>query len=267
MKPQRSLLKALAVVSVLGTAAPATATVDLLSHRAAYRLSLHDSRGTSGLTEVQGGLVMEWRASCEGWISNQRLGFVADQADGSDFVYDVRFSSWESTDNRKLRFNVRSFNDGALFEEFRGQAALEADGAGVARYIEPDGSVVDLPAGTMFPTRHMSRLVQAALNGEIVVSHEVFDGSGPEALSTVSAVIGKSQTIVDEPSGKEEQRWPVSLAYYGSGDGSDMDLPEFQISFELTASGVLHNIVLDYGDFALDADLEEIETFAEPHCD
>ena len=55
----------------------------LLSHRAVYRLSLADSDSGSSLTRVRGGLVLEWRAACDGWLSQQRLGFVAEAAEGS----------------------------------------------------------------------------------------------------------------------------------------------------------------------------------------
>ena len=76
------------------------APVDLLSHRAAYRLSLAENGSTSAFVSVRGALVMEWRATCEGWLSTQQLGFVAQSAEGGAAVsYDVRFSSWESTDN------------------------------------------------------------------------------------------------------------------------------------------------------------------------
>ena len=264
---KKPLLVGLAFASLLGSGAFA-AGVDLLSHRAAYRLSLHNVATQGGISAVRGALVMEWRASCEGWISNQRLGFVADTNEGGDFVYDVRFSSWESLDHKKLRFNVRSFDGGTPFEEFRGQAMLEAPGkAGIANYIKPQEDSVELPAGTIFPTLHMNRLVEAAQKGQIVINHEVFDGSGPDALSSVSAFIGEAKVSMVGTGSEQhdEEVWPVRLAYYSGQSG--VDTPDFQISFGLTAQGVLYDIILDYGDFALQADLEEMETFETPKCD
>ena len=264
MTTRRMVATTLSLIAIM-SATSAHAAVDLLSHRAAYRLSLNDLPVAGGVTSVDGALVMEWRASCEGWISNQRLGFIADTADGGDFIYDVRFSSWESLDNSRLRFNVRTFDGGQLFEEYRGKAQLsEFEKGGVAEYVEPDETMVELPSGTIFPTEHMRRLVEAALRGDLVVSHEVFDGSGPDALSTVSAVIGQG-LVSTAPDDADEQRWPVSLAYYSDEDG--VGTPEFQISFDLTAEGVLHDIVLDYGDFALRGELEVIEAYDDPVCD
>lgn len=256
---------AMGAVALPAAALPALAApVDLRSHRAAYRLSLAEADPASGLTAVRGGLVLEWREDCDGWLSQQRLGFVGSAGEGPGFTYDVRFSSWESRDNTRLRFNVRSFDAAELTEEFRGLAVLEAPGAeGAARYAVPEGKEVELPAGTIFPTAHVQRIIDAARAGEKVVSHSVFDGSGEDALTRVTAVIGAPRQATDE-SGTETTRWPVSLAYFGYG--AQDSLPQFQISFELAETGVLYGATLDYGDFSLKADLEKLEPLEKPVC-
>jgi hypothetical protein len=254
------MLAALAAIPA-ATAAP---PVDLLSHRAAYRLSLARADSGSGLAQVRGALVLEWRADCDGWLSQQRLGFVAESDEGPGFTYDVRFSSWESRDSTQLRFNVRSFDGPKLQEEFSGLAKLDGPGAkGAARYSVPDGEVTELPAGTIFPTEHVTDLIAAARAGEHVVSREVFDGSGEDALTRATAVIGAAKTA-QLADGGQEQRWPVSIAYFAAG--KDDVLPQFEIAFDLSPGGVLNNVSLDYGEFALKADLEKLETFAQPVC-
>jgi hypothetical protein len=257
-------LAALAALLV-ATGVPALAApVDLLSHRAAYRLSLAEPHASGGLASVEGALVMEWRASCEGSLSTQRLGFVAETAEGPGLSYDVRFSSWESPDNTRLRFSVRTFEGDRLAEEFRGQAALEGlGGRGLVRYTDPAPSVVELPAGTLFPTEHLRQLIAAARAGERVVTHEVFDGSGPEALTRVTAAIGPPRPATGDATAP--RRWPVSLAYH-SVKSTDA-VPEFEIAFELAEDGVLHDVTLDYGDFTLRAELEQLERFAPPRCE
>lgn len=255
-----------AVVATLATlpAAQAAPGVELLSHRAAYRLSLARADSGAGLAQVKGALVLEWRADCDGWLTQQRLGFVAEADDGPGFTYDVRFSSWESRDNTQLRFNVRSFDGAKVQEEFRGLAKLDGAGAkGAARYTIPDGQVVELPAGTIFPTEHVSDLIAAARAGQRLVSREVFDGSGADALTKATAVIGAAKTVPLEGGG-EEQRWPVSIAYFAAD--SDDTLPQFEIAFDLSPGGVLNNVRLNYGEFTLKADLETLQTFARPVC-
>lgn len=255
-----------ASAALIALATPALAApVDLLSHRAAYRLSLADSGVSGSLAAVRGALVMEWRASCEGWLSTQQLGFIAETSEGPGFSYDVRFSSWESVDNRKLRFNVRTFDESGLAEEFRGQATLDGpDGRGMVNYAEPPNSVVELPKGTLFPTEHVRSLIRAAEAGQQVVSHDVFDGSGPDALTRVTAVIGDPRPAQDDLA-KGQAVWPVSLAYYDLKEPDSM--PNFQLSFQMAPNGVLYDVTLDYGDFKLKAELDKLETFTSAKCE
>jgi hypothetical protein len=256
---------ALACLLPAGPAARAAPAVDLLPHRAAYRLTLLESDGDAGLSEVRGGLVLEWRAACDGWLSQQRLGFVAQADEGPGFTYDVRFSSWEARDRTVMRFNVRSFDGPRLEEEFRGQAQLAGPGGeGKVSYAVPQGEQAELPAGTVFPTEHVQDLIAAARAGERFVTREVFDGSGENALTRATAVIGPAKEA-NLPDGRAERRWPVGLAYFPlAGDDA---LPQFEIAFDLSEGGVLHDVTLDYGDFTLKADLEKLEPLERPACD
>ena len=121
-----------------------------------------------------------------------------------------------------------------------------------------------LPAGTIFPTEHVADLIAAAQAGEQILSRQVFDGSGEDALTKATAVIGAGKRSALPSGGGEELRWPVSIAYFAM-DGDDT-LPQFEIAFDLSAGGVLSNVRLDYGEFTLKADLEKLETFARPDC-
>lgn len=258
----------IALAAAVVAAAPADASsgaMGLLSHRAVYRLSLADSDSGSSLTRVRGGLVLEWRAACDGWLSQQRLGFVAEAAEGPGFAYDVRFSSWESLDRTQLRFSVRSFDGTSMEEEFRGSAKLGAPGAaGTVSYTLPKPEEVAIPAGTIFPTEHVADLVAAAQAGEQVLSRQVFDGSGEDALTRATAVIGRAKTVTT-PAGTSETVWPISLAYFPL-EGDDT-LPQFEIAFDLSPGGVMSHVRLDYGEFTLDAALEKLETLPAPDCD
>jgi hypothetical protein len=235
-------------------------SMELASHRAAYRLSLADGGG-GAVTSVLGGLVMEWKKACDGWTSSQRLAFQAGQSEGPGFSYDVRFSSWESSSNDQLRFSVRSFDDGKPGEEFRGEAFLPEAGAGKAIFTIPEGKSVELPAGTLFPTQHIKALIAAAERGEKFVSVPVFDGSGLDALSNVSAVISKEWPgAMDKP-----ESWTMNLAYHDLADRSEE--PEFQLTFKLRADGVTDDITLDYGQFVLHGTLDQLEKLPSPTCD
>ena len=274
----------LAGATAVPAGAPTPAAAELTSHRAAYRLSLADSERSLDLVEADGVLGIEWRVACDGWLSRQFLAFKAHTQEGEELSYDVRFSSWESSDNRRLRFRVRRFDEGGrLDEEFRGEAVLGEEeggggappgdggrrGGGVARFTLPEAKTVELPPGTMFPTEHMQSVLASARSGERLVSHAVFDGSGFDALTQVTAAIGRPQRAGEprERGGDEQEprrSWPVSMAYYDVAAGGD--LPDFEVAFLLNDDGVLRELTLDYGEFRLNAVLETLEVLAPPDC-
>lgn len=259
---------ALAVGLAAFTSSSAFAALE--SHRAAYRLNLDNSHRMSGLSGVNGGLVIEWQRACDGWLSHQRLGFIAATDGGGDFSHDVRFSSWESIDGSRMRYTVRSYDGDQLREEYMGSARIDSlESGGVASFTKPDEREVDLPPGTVFPADHFNRLLTEAVSGNSFTSHEVFDGWGFDALTQVTSVIGNLRPY--EPSNEQElsakadaQAWPVSMAYYSLQDRSD--LPEFEANFMLTEDGVLQELLLDYGEFRLKATLAEFELLDEPAC-
>ncbi|MFO1071119.1 MAG: DUF1849 family protein, partial [Geminicoccaceae bacterium] len=171
---------------------------------------------------------------------------------------------WESLDRTQLRFTMRSFDGSTLQEEFRGSAKLDAPGAsGTVSYTLPEPEQEPLPAGTIFPTEHVVDLIAAARAGQQVLSRQVFDGSGEDALTRATAVIGQAKTG-SVPGGDSETVWPISVAYFPL-EGDDA-LPQFEISFDLSARGVMSNVRLDYGEFTLDAALERLEPLPVPDC-
>lgn len=259
----RFAASAICAIVPLGAAA-SVVPIELASHRAAYELALYDGGKGSAAGTVNGLLVMELQSDCLGHVTNQELAFVADLDGSGRFNYVVRFTSWESRENDSLRFDVRTYDDGTLFEEYRGRAAIGKEGS-VADYEKPKVVSLQLPEDTIFPTEHMRRLIETAQNGETMLTEHVFDGSGPDSLTAVSAIIGRPESTpssVDHPG--SDQRWPVSLAYYPMGD--DAVLPDYEVAFDMTSSGILHDIVLDYGDFALVGTLTELELFDTPNC-
>jgi len=250
---------------LVGAVPAAEAAVDLVSHRAAYRLSLLERQPGTVFSRIQGGLVIEWRATCEGATTSQRLGFVADDGDGEGFSLDIRFSSWESADDRRMRFHSRTFDNGRPAETFEGSAELDpSGGGGVARYTEPEPAEVPLPPGTVFPTEHMRQLIESAKAGRSLANHIVFDGSDETGLSEVTAFIGSPRNAGDEAEGDDEPRWPVSLAYHDIE--ADAETPAFELAFDLAPGGIFHDLVLGYDEFSLKAELESLELLDEPAC-
>ncbi len=241
-----------------------TAAAQLMPHRALYQLSLAEAGG--GLAKAEGAFAIEWRAACEGYTTQQRLWFLGATDEGGLFDTDVRFSSWESADTRTLRFSMRSYAEGELVEEYRGTAFVPRTGEpGAAIYVLPDEREMRLPPATLFPTEHLQSVLRSAFAGERVTSHDVFDGSGAgvDALAAVTAVIGEG-TVVDDDE-PPVRAWPVALAYHDPAD-YESGVPIFEIRFELTEQGLMRDVYLDYGDFALKATLDHMAWLPEPDC-
>jgi len=251
-----------------GTAGSVLAQAALQPHIAAYRVGLDSRPGeASALSDAVGGLVIEWRLACDGWLSRQRLGFVGTIDGGGTINHDVRFTSWEAMDGSRLRYVVRSFENDQLQSEFRGIAELQEDG-GVADFTAPRKETVALPPGTVFPTEHIRQVLEAAAAGARFVSHEVFDGFDFDALRQVTSVIGAERPLEPQPGiaaeGSGEHAWPLSMAYYKVQRGEQE--PEFEATFLLDDKGILYDVGLDYGDFRLRGELEQLELLQRPAC-
>jgi hypothetical protein len=235
--------------------------VTLQPHRAAYHLSLSGHDRGSSVAAAYGALVNELQESCEGWISTQRLAFTGTDGEGGEFAFDVRTTSVESLDGRHMRFDVRTFEGETLTEQYRGRARAEpGNGPGSVTFSQPRGDQIELPAGTIFPTTHLLKVIAAAQDGQGLFIATVFDGAGEDGLNEVSAFLGKA--------GKDDNGhtwWPVDLAYYPA-DAEDM-VPDFELSLELADNGVIRSIVLDYGDFALAGELDSLEMLPAESCD
>jgi EipB-like len=257
-------LRALTAVIIGGWSWSAGAALE--PHVAAYRLTLaRSAQFGAPFTEVRGGLVIEWRLACDGWLSRQRLAFVGSLVEGGNLSHDVRFTSWEALDGSRMRYSYRAYNDSDLQDDFRGEAHLDPGDGGVASFSEPSEREVRLPPGTIFPTVHIQRVLDDARAGERFVSHQVFDGAGFDALTQITTVIGQARSV--EPlaqNGDGGRGWRVSMAYYAAEEASD--IPKFEAAFLLGEDGVLRDVVLDYGDFEIQATLDNVEFFDRPKC-
>jgi hypothetical protein len=251
------------VAGVLFAGTAAAAPADIVPHRAFYELRLAGRSST--LVDADGALAVEWRAQCGGVASRQRLGFVGSLLGGGELDYDVRVSTWEAADDRRMRFSMRSFQNGRLMEEYRGQARMpEGGGPGRATYTVPAGREMRLPPDTLFPTAHMEQLIDEAAAGAAVASAALFDGAGVggDALTFVTAAIG--DPLPSPADG--EQAWPMALAYHTFAE-DEGEAPLFELSFQLSDEGVMRNVVLDYGPFALRARLTRFERLSAPRCE
>jgi hypothetical protein len=246
--------------------------VDLAAHRAQYGVSLGSAKPGSGVVAVDGSMTVETAEACDGWTTEQRNKFTVHYAeDTPDLVLSAVFVSWESKDGLNFRFSQRETKNGELDKEVSGVGELADTGkGGTATFTKPSAATLDLAPGVMFPTAHTSLLIERALAGEGFVGAKVFDGTSDDNANDVTAVIGAPQDAAATASGAvkspllQHRSWRVHLAFFPADLGADK--PDFELTMRLLDNGVSGDSLLDYGDFAIKAKLDEIESLPKPAC-
>lgn len=268
----RMIAASIAALAVLVAAAAAPA-VELVPHRAFYRLSLATAGSDSDVTDVQGGIGYEIADGCDGWIVEQQYGMRILWANGNETESSDSYVSWESKDGLKYSFNVKKFRNGEQQTLISGSAKLDSKGgAGMARFEQPDSDRIALPKGTIFPTEHTVILIRRAREGKRFDRQIVFDGLDVESAAPISTVIlarrpGGDSSVLTPPLGPHPV-WPMKLAFYAAQGkaGPGEELPEFELSMDLQENGIAAGLVLQFDDFALNGTLESIEELPHAGC-
>jgi hypothetical protein len=271
----RWLLAAAAIAVVLPPvpARAQTGAVALAAHRAVYDLKLVNTRGNSPMQAVRGRILYDFSGNaCEGYALQFRQVSELDSGEGKVTVSDLRATSWEEGEAKRLRFHSQNFFDQRLRETVDGQA--ERDNGGVAVTLtRPDDKSFDLKTDLVFPTEHVRRIIAAARDGKSLLELTVYDGSdnGEKVYDTL-AVIGRPLApdehrpadATASQAFRSLQRWPVTISYFdrASKDGKEKpgeQTPVYAITFELYENGVSRALMLDYGDFVLSGELTSFE--------
>lgn len=250
---------------------PASAAVTFTPHRAVYELSLEKSRANGSISRAQGKLEFEWADICTGWTVRQKTLVQLVSEDGRVIDFGWTLNSLESKDGTYYRFFIRRLNAGTATEIQRGEARLDGPGqGGIATYSEPEAREVMLPKGTLFPTAHSLLLMSAAENDRFPLWRKIFDGSGDDgglygiSAAFTGAIPAGAKAQLKSPLLQGKKSWRLQLAYYGADES--VSLPEHEQLFRIYANGIVDEMLLDYGDFTLRADLTTLEALPAPQC-
>jgi hypothetical protein len=244
--------------------------VDLQSHVAAYDLTLVSARSSSGISGIEGRMVLEWIGSCEGATFNQRMGLRIDRADNQTLVSDLTLTSWESRDGEQMRFGFRDVVNGKVIREFRGQAGADGpEGSGQVDFTIPEGKTEKLPPGILFPTAHMRAIILRAAQGDQIISRKIFELSADNLVYDAVAFVSKTVPAGDA-SGEhhellaEQRSWRMTIGFFDVVTKSDT--PAYEVGLRIFENGVSTEVQLDYGDFKVDAKLRELTYLSGSGC-
>src|SRR5271165_271332 len=192
-----------------------------------------------------------------------------ERSEGDPLSMQVNAMSFEDADGKSMRFQ----NDSRGLQESEPVAGTATRSAGDDLRVEltkPHAKTLDFGHDVLFPTQHIERLIDSAKHGGGIVQARVYDGSdtGAKIFATM-AVVGKEATKPsdDDKTAVELQgvrRWPVVVSYF---DENSKDFaPEYTLSFDLYENGVSGTLKLDYGQFALRAQLRKLELLPTSAC-
>jgi hypothetical protein len=261
------LVLALCLVTV---APPGLGAVELLPHRAVYRMSLISATRGSQVVGADGAMFYRFAQACDGWTIENRTYLRLTYESGADAETVWNYASWEANDGLGFRFHARYDQDGRIVERLDGEADLSGKGAaGTARFVRPAETVVDLPEGTLFPTEHMRKLMDVAAAGGKSLTEVVFDGASLDNPFLVNALLGPlSQADADALAAATglapAPAWWTRMAFFPYF--SSTMLPEFELGAEYRADGVADSITQHFDDFSLKVRLKELEVLPPPDC-
>ncbi len=269
------LVGAVFCLALTGAACAGASAAPLAAHRAAYDISLIDP-DSPPLGSVQtpvaatGLIAYEFRGSaCDGYTSSFRQMTKMERSEGAPLAMDVNATSFEAADGASMRFKIdtQGVQDAP---PVAGTATRSANDDLKVELTEPAAKTIDFGRDVLFPTQHVERLIDAARSGGGVVQARVYDGSDTGAkIYATMAVIGKEATKPSEDATnaealKDVRRWPVVLSYFN--EASKDTAPEYTLSYDLYENGVSGSLKLDYGTFALRAQLRRLEILPASVC-
>lgn len=253
---------------VLGAVAAQAGPADLAPHRAIYAMGLSTMKSGSGIAAASGTMSYEFDDSCDGWVVENRIAINYAYTEGGQVMSTTDFITWESKDGLHYKFRMRNTRDGQVTEDVEGAADLKGKGqGGVAKFIRPEPITMQLPKGTLFPTEHTVRLLDAAQAGGRSFWRVVFDGSGTEGPYEVNALIGgPSQAFPAKGASPlvASPAWPMRLAFFPVS--SKDPLPNFEMALTYHPNGVSQEIVQSFKNFSLKGKLQSIEALPHKRC-
>ena len=160
-------------------------------------------------------MLIEIADACDGWTLEQHIALTIVNTEGDEIRSYTSFTSWESKDGQRFRFEQQTKQGGVTVDELSGAAELRGASGGMATLTKPRAAEIVLPPGTVFPNRHTELLIAGAEAGETFFSRVVFDGTSLDNPNLVSAFIGAPVTAPGL-AGEDQvpEAWPVRLAFF-----------------------------------------------------
>ena len=239
-------------------------TRTLASHRGIYSLALDRARENSGIVEASGAMLYELIDVCESWTTRQRFSLTLRNREGTELETSSDYATLESMDGKTLRFSLTQMTQGATSTRVAGQAELNADGSGVARYSEPEAKEVPIPPGTLLPNTHTIAALNAARAGQRLLVAPLFDGTSADGAQETTTVLTPWQgaaAVPDLPSLSNLGSSRMRIAFFepDADQAGGARTPSYEVSLRYFENGVSDELIMDFGDFTVRGKLMKLE--------
>lgn len=251
--------------------AQAAEPIFLQPHRAVYDLTLARADEGADVDGLTGRMVYEYKgAPCKGYTTRFRFVTRIENGDG-ERVTDLRTTNFETADGRSFRFTNKTLVNGETAQDVEGSATENGKGT-LVDLTRPKARTVRLDPAK-FPTTHMLDIISRAETGEHFYQTTIFDGSDDaDKVMATTVVIGKEESGPETDAegkvmgaGGGGKRWPVSIAYFDESSDAQ-GLPTFRTTFKLYENGITRDLMMDYGNFAINAKLIDLKLYGRPDC-
>ncbi len=250
-------------LSVADDKSVSTGETRLPGHRAVYELELGESLDTAGIMSAEGRYVFDLEDVCEGYTLNERL-VVRLGREGGNVLTDYRLSAYETDDGHLYRFSTETEFNGTTGQSASGDLSIDGDVSEVDYKVAED---VSFDEEVLPPLAHIRAIVNSAKAGEDRYAATVFDGDVDKPVFYAVTRITPAEDLetpedingADHLKGRDH--WRIDSVYFPpeSAGEADSSMPEFRFTAILYDNGVVTDLVLDYLDFSLKAELTEIE--------
>ena len=179
----------------------------------------------------------------------------------------------ESRDGKMLHFEHRTTTNGRQTSLFKGEALMGDGGAGEARFAEPEGQTVALPAGTLFPVAIARQTIRQAKAGEGGFDAPFFYGEKVKPPQSVNIVIGKvPKRLADVkiPEGAEALADGRTRIYYRAGffdaETKGQGEPAFEMSSVTLDNGIELYGTHEESEGGIEYRITRLESLPKPEC-
>lgn len=259
----------LALFALLPVFVAPAAAQEFAPHRASYTVnSLEKGKPGSGM---RGTYAYELKLTCDGHVVNQRLRL--ETTGPRSLTSEQQSQMFESKDGKKLTFEHRSVTGGAQVSLVRGEALLGNDGSGQARFSEPAGQIVSLPAGTLYPIAIARFTIRAATLGEGAFERRFFFGEKVKPPQIVKLVIDKAPRRLDDvkiPDGASALVDGRARLYYRAAffdaETKGQGEPAYRMSSLTLDNGIELYGTHEEADSGIEYRITRLETLPRPEC-